>query len=144
MGNLTKVWIDSSHRSGDKKCQAGVVFNDHVKGGVVKFSSGVYMADNNNDSEILGIYFALRAIYEKYSIKDFRVFNDSVIACEMLRADKDISTGVYRKYPILQFVREYFDENEIYVRTEHTNRTDKVIKVCDRLSKRFRKEKKYE
>ena len=145
MGYLTRVWVDSSHRAGDSQCQSGVVFHDPIKNKQVKFSSDVYTAINNNDSEILGIYFALKAIYEQCGITNFRVFNDSVIACEMLRADKVITKKTFKKYPVLKFVREYFDEKDMTVRTEQINRNHKMMKVCDKYSKRFRhKEKTYE
>lgn len=130
--------MDSSHKP-NGKCQAGYVYN-HPKTNKMKcVSSNVYYAENNNDSEILGVYLAVRAIYEEYGITNFRVFNDSVIAMSMLRADKQISKKTNKAYPILTMVRAYFKEQGITVKTEQVKRNHKLLKVCDKYSKVYRK-----
>jgi len=145
LANLTKVWVDSSHRSGDCLCQSGFIFHDQIKNKSIRTSSEVFTAENNNDSEILGIYYALKAIYEKHNITNFKVYNDSIVACQMLCGSREISQKTLNKFPVLQFVREYFEANGISVRTEQVNRTNRTIKICDRFSKVFRhKEKKYD
>lgn len=140
MGDLIKVYVDSSHRAKDCKCQAGISFHDPLKNKPVSLSSEVFEAENNNDAEILGIYYAIAIIYSKFNITKFRVFNDSVIACEMLGAD-DVSLKILKKHPVLQFVRDFLEINAIELETEQVCRNHKMMKVCDKYSKKFRKEK---
>lgn len=138
MDTVTKVYVDSSFRAKDGMCQSGCVFHDSVLGKQVSFSSDVFEAYNNNDSEILGFYYVLKRIYEKYDITNFKVINDNIVACSMLDGHKKITKKVLKEHPVLEFVIEYFKEHDINVKTEQVGRSHKMMKKCDKLSKAFR------
>lgn len=141
MGYLKKIYVDSSHRAKDGMCQCGYIYHCPVTNEQVAKSSEVFKAENNNDAEILGVYYALKAIYEKHNIVAFRVFNDNRIATAMLDKDKVITKKTLKEHPILEFVLSYFKEHGIVVKTERITRTHKMMKVCDKYSKKFRKER---
>lgn len=133
------MWVDSSYRP-DGKCQTGFVYHCYDKNKRVVESSDVFSAENINNAEILGIYHALKAIYEKYNITSFKVYCDSIIGVSMLQKNKKITKTVLKKHPVLQFVLNYIKENNLDVLTEHLERKHHMIKVADKASKRFRRE----
>lgn len=137
MGSL-KVYVDSSYRGKDGKCQCGYIFNNPKTRKMYMMSSDVFIADNNNDAEIAGIYIAIMNIYTKYGITDFLIYNDSVIGCSMLRDSATISKKTLNKYPFLKRVKKEFEEKGIKVKTVKLPRSDSMIKLCDKLSKEFR------
>jgi len=137
MGSL-KVWVDSSFQS-DKKCQAGYVYHSPEKNRRIVESSEVFEASNNNTAEIMGVYCALKALYEKYNITSFKVYCDSIISVSMLHRDKKINKNLLKKHPVLKFVLNYFRENEIEIITEHLSRNNQMLKMADKKSKEFRR-----
>lgn len=142
MGYL-KVWIDSSHRAGDGLSCAGYCYHCPEKKKRVSCASEVFETSNSNDAELLGIYLALKAIYEKYKIREFKVFNDSIIATSMIDSKKEVSKKTLDKHPTLKFIRDYFKEEGILVSTQQINRTNQMMKIVDKKSKEFRKQRRY-
>lgn len=136
------IYVDSSHRPKDGMCQAGIVYHDPWSNRIKSFSSDVFEAENNNDAEIMGIYLAIKSIHEEFDTTSFRIFNDNIIACTMLRADKQISKKMLHDHPVLEYVLYYIYKNKLRIRTEHISRSHKIIKVCDKLSKKFRHKEK--
>jgi ribonuclease HI len=134
--------VDSSFQS-DRKSQAGYVYHSPDNNRRVVESSEVFEAENNNTAEIMGVYYAVKAIHDKYSITSFRIYCDSIISVAMLDKHKKTSKKLLNKHPALKFVLDYFKKNEIDVITEHLSRSAHMLKIADKKSKEFRKEKEY-
>jgi len=135
-----KVWVDSSFQP-DHKSQTGYVYHSPEKNKRVVESSEVFEANNNNTAEIMGIYYSIKAIYEKYNITNFKVYCDSIIGVTMLGKGKKVSAKLLNRHPALKFILDYFKENEIQIVTEHLSRNNYMLKMADKKSKEFRKGK---
>jgi len=138
MGPL-KVYVDSSYRGKDSKCQTGYIYASPYTNKMQKISSVVFMSDNNNDAEIMGVYLAIEDIYNKYHIKDFIIYNDSIIGCAMLKEDTKITPRTFKDHPMLKMIKDYFKEKCITIDIRRLPRKDPMMKKCDKLSKAYRR-----
>lgn len=138
-----KLYVDSSYRPKDGACQSGLVYNNPCGNKVVQMSSQVFYADNNNDAEILGAFYAMQDLHQLYGVKKFILYNDNITCCKMLDSSTEVSKHLSSQHLPMKEAREWFSENKIIVKSHHTSRRHDAIKLCDRLSKVFRKKEKY-
>lgn len=93
---------------------------------------------NNNDAEVYGIYVAIKTLFERYGVRDFLIYNDSIIACSMVKDGAVINNSVKKNHSLLMDIKYYLYENNIKVKTVRLPRHDPTLKICDKLSKSFR------
>ena len=138
MGYL-RVYVNSSFCKGI--CQTGFSYVDPDTRRMYFESSDVFTCENNNDSELYGIYLAIMTIYERHGHTKFKVFNDNVIACGMLDSGKNLSRKISKDYPTLSGIKKEFNDKGIIVKTVRVSRQDSRLKLVDKLSKSYRKKK---
>lgn len=136
-----KIYVDTSFRFKDNMSQAGYVYTDPTSRKMYMKSSVPFYADNNNDAEIMGVFYAIQDVRKQHKGigNGFIVYNDNVIACTMLNTTKELSKSVIKKHKEIKVIKDYCKKHNIKIKMVQVSRRNSTIKLCDRLSKKFRK-----
>lgn len=138
---MVQVWTDASFNSKTKDAGLGITIRQLIKGGVKETRINLKTkAEDNNQAELLAIYYALQNINgvpEKepiFIVTDSKIAIDSILHPEM-KKDK------YRA--VAERIRGmlYCERWKIYHKTAHTGRQDRYSirqAITDKLAKKAR------
>lgn len=143
------IHVDTSYNNGI--CQTGYIIN--IGNNILKEYSTIFSAVDNNVAEIKGIQIAVQRAVEYYLNNHspihykffFTVYNDNIIAITVTdhsyvpsKKIKDSS-----KYKETKLLKEWCIEKNVILNCNRKKRSRPIMKECDKLSKIYRKNKRW-
>lgn len=121
----------------------GYIIN--INNEIIKGSSSVFNANNNNEAEIMGILISCKIAIKKIkkgTPSKFIIFNDNIVAVTVTDSRYKPSAKAKKKFKAPNLVKEWCELNDIQLTCIRKKRSSPLIKECDKLSKVYRRQRK--
>jgi ribonuclease HI len=141
-----EIYVDTSFCNGT--CQSGFV----IKHKSIEYagSSSIFHAPDNNTAEMIGMQLAseeaLILLNNEYVLVQpsyyFDIYNDNISATTFIDVNYKLRIEETEIYKTTHYIKEWFQNQNIYVKCHRMKRNRPQIKKCDKLSKVYRKKGK--
>lgn len=140
------IYVDTSWNGG--VCQTG--YHIEIGGECFEGSSAVFQCMDNNSAEVKGIQIACQKAIEghhaifpnKTGSYRFLVYNDNITAVTVSDSMYTPSIKARGRFQSTTEIKNWCQEQNVILKCIRKKRSHRIMKKCDRLSKKFRKEGK--